>query len=264
MGRRRKMVYKVKGTEKIARLFEGWQETLIWSCIQNVMGSLYVDSTEKPGSAMAVSGDFCFFAGKPNEELIRYWFKCYQGEHPWGVIMVPQNEEWGKLIETCYGERAKKVTRYAIKKEPDVFDQEKLQDAVNALPAGYILKMIDENLFWSCREIPWCKDWVSQYDNYEMYRKYGLGVVVLKDGEPVSGASSYTSFLGGIEIEIDTREDHRRKGLAYACAAKLILECLARGWYPSWDAQNPWSVALAEKLGYHFDHEYTAYEVFVM
>ena len=65
----------------------------------------------------------------------------------------------------------------------------------------------------------------------------------------------------GIEIEIDTREDHRRKGLAYACGAKLILECLKRGLYPSWDAQNKWSVALAEKLGYHFDHEYTAYEI---
>lgn len=94
-----------------------------------------------------------------------------------------------------------------------------------------------------------------------MYQKYGLGVVALKDGEPVSGASSYTSYNGGIEIEIDTREDHRRRGLAFACGAKLILECLARGWYPSWDAQNKWSAALAEKLGYHFDGEYTAYEV---
>lgn len=256
------MVYKVKGTEKIASLFEGWQETLIWSCIQNMMGSLYADSPDTPDSAMAVSGDFCFFAGKPNEELVRHWFNRYaQPEVSWGVIMVPENEEWGELIETCYGERAKKVTRYAIKKEPGVFDREKLQDAVDALPAGYILKMMDENLFRRCREIPWCKDWVLQYDDYGMYRKYGLGAVVLKDGEPVSGASSYISFLGGIEIEIDTREDHRRKGLAYACAAKLILECLERGWYPSWDAQNKWSVALAEKLGYHFDHEYTAYEV---
>ena len=43
----------------------------------------------------------------------------------------------------------------------------------------------------------------------------------------------------------------------------LILECLERGWYPSWDAQNKESVALAEKLGYHFDYEYVAYEVYL-
>ena len=80
-----------------------------------------------------------------------------------------------------------------------------------------------------------------------------------KDGEIVSGASSYSSYVRGIEIEIDTREDYRRRGLAYICGAKLVLECLGRGWYPSWDAQNQWSVALAEKLGYHFDHEYVTY-----
>lgn len=104
-------------------------------------------------------------------------------------------------------------------------------------------------------------DLVSQFDDYELYRKHGLGVVVEKDGEPVSGASSYSGYMGGIEIEIDTREDYRRRGLATVCGAKLILECLDRGWYPSWDAQNKWSVGLAEKLGYHFDREYEVFEI---
>ena len=60
---------------------------------------------------------------------------------------------------------------------------------------------------------------------------------------------------------MDTREDHRRKGLALCCAAQLILSCLEKGKYPSWDAANRASVALAEKLGYHFDREYPALEV---
>ena len=51
-------------------------------------------------------------------------------------------------------------------------------------------------------------------------------------------ASSYTVYRGGIEIEIDTHPDHRRRGLARACGAALMLECLKRGLY-SWDAQNP-------------------------
>lgn len=286
------MVFELKETEKAAWIFQEWQETMIWSCLQKVMGKIYTDSLEKPMSAMALLGDFCFFAGKPDVELVQYWKRRYgqdmsaghtvqeaseQARHteqtcripqetsltdpPWGVIMVPQNGEWGALIEDCYGERAKKITRYAIKKEPDVFDKKKLQVAAGALLPGYTMRMMDEALFLRCRQIPWCRDWVSQYADYGMYREYGLGAVVLKDGEPVSGASSYTSYRGGIEIEIDTREDHRRKGLAYACGARLILECLERGWYPSWDAQNKWSVSLAEKLGYHFEGEYTAYEV---
>lgn len=249
------MIFEMIQTEKAAPLFEGWQETLIWSCLHKVMGKIYTDSLENPISAMAVLGDFCFLAGKANRELVLY----ETGQK--FVIMVPEHKEWEDLIEDCHGERAKKVIRYAIKKEPDVFDRERLKAAVDALPEGYTLKMMNESLFWRCRGISWCRDWVSQYDDYAMYQKYGLGAVILKDGEPVAGASSYSGYPGGIEIEIDTREDYRRKGLAYICGAKLILECLDRGWYPSWDAQNRWSQALAEKLGYHFDCEYTAYEI---
>ena len=111
------------------------------------------------------------------------------------------------------------------------------------------------------RNSGWARDLVSQFKDYETYERLGLGVVVYKDQELVAGASSYSRYREGIEIEIDTREDHRRKGLAYGCGARLILECLKRGLYPSWDAQNLWSAALARKLGYHFSHAYTAYEI---
>lgn len=252
------MICEIIHTEKVASLLEGWEETLLYSCLQGVMGKLYADSEEKPEAVMAILGDFCFFAGRPMEELVLYkpaW--CEQDF----MIMVPQNEEWAGLIEKCYGEKAKKTVRYAIKKEKDVFDTDKLRAIVSGLPQEYTLQLIDEELFARCREIDWCRDWVSQYPDYALFEKHGLGVVILKDGEPVSGASSYSGFIGGIEIEIDTREDYRRKGLASVCGARLILECCKRGWYPSWDAQNKGSVALAEKLGYHFDHEYNVYEI---
>lgn len=309
------MVYELKDTEKAALLFEGWQETMIWSCLRRVMGKIYTDSLEQPSSAMAFLADFCFFAGKPDAELVRYWSgmggldavsvnaagsrkpeEALEGMHgkmeeapeevhrkpeeapdemrcdarigsperfpSREIIMVPRNRAWGELIEKCYKDKAKKSVRYAIKKEPDIFDREKLQAAVSSLPDGYTLKMIDETLYMQCLQDPWCWDWVGNFTDYAMYQRFGLGAAIFKDGELVSGASSYTGYGEGIEIQIDTREAYRRKGLAYICGAKLILECLDRGWYPSWDAQNLWSAALAEKLGYHFDREYTAYEVY--
>ncbi len=250
------MVYEMTEPGAAASLFEGWQETLIWSCLQGVMGRIYADSRQMPVSAAALLGDFCFFAGEPDRRLL----SC----GPAGAgfrIMVPQNEEWAALMEDCFGERARRVVRYALKKEPEVFCTEDLLRAAEALPRGYCLKMMDEELFAYCGSLDWCRDWVSQYKDYAMYRKFGLGAVILRDGEPVSGASSYSGYLGGIEIEIDTREDCRRRGLAHVCGARLILECLKRGWYPGWDAQNKGSLALAQKLGYHFSHEYAAYEV---
>ena len=252
------MVFETTNNSYIEALFEDWQETLIWSCLQGVMGHLYVTDREHPDCAMALIGDFCFFAGEPNRELVAFKPEGCQQNF---LIMVPQNDEWADLIEEVYGVRARKVERYAIMKEPDVFDRGHLQRIVDGKAMEYELQMIDEPLFWKCKEIPWCRDWVSQYDTYKFYQQRGLGVVLLHDGEVVSGASSYSSYIDGIEIEIDTREDYRSQGLASVCGAKLILERLDRGWYPSWDAQNLVSVALAEKLGYHFDHAYVAYEI---
>lgn len=65
----------------------------------------------------------------------------------------------------------------------------------------------------------------------------------------------------GIEIEIATRLKYRCKELAAICASKLIIECIKRGLYPSWDAANIETVSLSEKLGYHFDKEYIAYKI---
>ncbi|MDE7312093.1 MAG: GNAT family N-acetyltransferase [Eubacterium sp.] len=250
------MIFALSETRKAMPLFDGWQETMVWSCLQGVMGKIYVNHTKEPVSAMAVLGDFCFLAGEPDPELVL----SHSNDQAF-CIMVPKDSAWAGCIEACYQKRAKKVVRYAVKKEPDVFDTKLLQRIVDRLPGEYSLRMIDQALFRRFHKIGWCSDWVAQYEDYEKYQAYGMGAVILKDGEPVSGASSYSGYLGGIEVEIDTREDFRRKGLASVCGAKLILECLKRGWYPSWDAQNLWSLALAEKLGYHFDKEYTAYEV---
>ena len=252
------MIYELHQPEIANLLFAGWDESLIWSCLQNVMGKIYANSEENPKSALAVLGDFCYFAGEPNKELIMYERLFLEKDF---MIMVPGSESWAALIEKCYKEKSKRVTRYAIKKEKDIFDREKLQEAVKHVPEGYTLQMIDEKLFDYCMKTDWCRDFVAQYPDYSMFQKHGLGAVILKGGELVSGASSYSGYLNGIEIEVDTKEQYRRKGLAYICSAKLILECLNRDWYPSWDAQNKWSVALAEKLGYHFSHEYPAYEV---
>lgn len=240
----------------IKEMFNHWNETLIWSCLQGIMGEIHTNSAED--AAMAILGDFAFYAGNPSKELIRFKPESRKQDF---IIMVPQNDAWAELIEKCYGDKAKKVTRYAFKKEKDIFDAVKLEQAVSALPDGCELKMLEESEYEMCRNNEWANDLVSQYKDYDTYQELGLGVVVLKDGELAAGASSYGTYSGGIEIEIDTREDQRRKGLAYACGAKLILECLKRGLYPSWDAQNTWSAALAEKLGYHFSHEYTAYEI---
>lgn len=253
------MVYELSKGENAENIFSGWNETIIWSCLQGVMGHIYADHIENPSSAMAILGDFCFFGGKPSEELVAFKPALCRQDF---IIAVGQNDAWAQMIEKYYGARAKKVLRYAMKKEQDIFDINKLKRIVSQLPSEYTINLMDEGDYFDCKKEAWCRDLVSQFADWESYQSLGLGVVIRKDGVIVSGASSYSAYLGGIEIEIDTREEYRRKGLASICGAMLILECLGRVLYPSWDAQNLWSVALAEKLGYHLDYQYDAYEIY--
>ncbi len=252
------MITRLEETHRAAHLFGDWQETIIWSCLQKVMGAIYADDMENPQSAMALLGDFCFFAGRPDKELVLYKPDICNSDF---IIMVPQNKNWADLIVKSYGDKAKAVTRYAIKKEKNIFDRQLLQAAAASLNPEYDMQLIDKKCFELCKANEWSRDLVSQFRDYEMYSRLGIGVVIFMDGKLVSGASAYARYREGIEIEIDTKEEYRRRGLAYACGARLILECLDRGLYPSWDAQNRGSVALAEKLGYHFEQEYAAYEI---
>ena len=251
-------IYEVKNKKSIESLFEGWQETLIWSCLQDCMGRAFTDNLKEPESAQIIIGDFCFFAGAPKEELVKYKPEDFKSNF---IIMVPKDEQWSLIIENVYREKSVRRNRYAIKKEKDIFDEEKLQKIVCGLNKSYELKMVDKTLYEQIQTLEWARDLCSQFYDFDDYKIRGLGCVVLKEGVIVSGASSYTVYKEGIEIEIDTRKDERRRGLALACGAKLILECLKRNLYPSWDAQNRGSAMLAEKLGYHFDKEYPVYEI---
>ena len=249
-------------------LFRGWEETMITSCLQGLMGRILVADGETandeaadgetPRSACACLGCFSFYAGEPCRELLMRPELQGQQAESFGVL-VPQTEAWATLIEeTVPG--CRRVVRYAMKKDTR-FDAAKLWTLRNRLPAGYELRPLDGQLYDRCLEHPSTADFVSAFSDKEQYLRYGRGMVIVKDGAIVSGASSFSRYREGIEIEVDTVEPERRKHLATAACAALILRCLDEGLYPSWDAQNLNSVALAQSLGYELDHEYTAYEV---
>lgn len=231
-------------------LFDGWEETMVWTCLQGHMGQVVTEGGPQPVSALCAVGDFCFLAGLPSRTL------AARADRP---ILVPRTADWEPVIRAVWGTRAAPFLRYAIRKEPDVFDRGWLTDCAAALPAGVVLSPIRAGHVPLLMSQPWSRDLCGNFQDGADFARRGLGVLALRDGIPVAGASSYTVYDGGIEIEIDTRPDVRRLGLALACGARLILDCLDRDLYPSWDAHDLRSVALAEKLGYHLDRPYQAF-----
>ena len=45
--------------KRTINLFDSWEETIIWSCLQGIMGEVYTNDEED--AAMAILGDFAFF-----------------------------------------------------------------------------------------------------------------------------------------------------------------------------------------------------------
>lgn len=69
----------------IEELFGQWDETIIWSCLQGVMGEIYTNSPEDD-ARMAILGDFVFYAGNPSEKLLRFKPESCNQDF---IIMVP-------------------------------------------------------------------------------------------------------------------------------------------------------------------------------
>ncbi|HFI5255882.1 TPA: GNAT family N-acetyltransferase [Streptococcus agalactiae] len=246
----------VKNLEIVESIFGDWDEIIIWSCVQGIMGEVFVDSLDQPKSSLAKLGrksSFGFLAGQPTLFLL----EVCSGED---IILVPQHKGWSDLIESTYGQNAHSFKRYATKKDT-LFERSRLEKFVTQLPNGFELRVIDEKVYNSCLEKEWSQDLVANYATYQYYKKQGIGYVIYYQGNIIAGASSYSTYKNGIEIEVDTHPDFRRRGLATIVAAQLILTCLDKGIYPSWDAHTRTSLNLSEKLGYEFSHEYIAYEI---
>ncbi len=89
----------------------------------------------------------------------------------------------------------------------------------------------------------------------------GFGFVAIIDGNIAGGVGCYTMYLNGIEVEIDTRREYRRRGIATRLAQRMILECGRRGLECHWDAMNSESAALATKLGFSPADTYPAIQL---
>lgn len=88
------MIQELTRPQNATAVFEGWEDTIVLSCLSGMMGHIYGDDLVNPCAALAVLGDFCFFTGRPSPELIDF----AAGLFCRGGILVPQNEGWSALI----------------------------------------------------------------------------------------------------------------------------------------------------------------------
>ena len=100
---------------------------------------------------------------------------------------------------------------------------------------------------------------LAQFDSSEDFIRRGIGYYVDDGGRLAGTAFSSLVCSKGIEVSIFVSVEQRRKGLASSLGAYLLMWCLESGIEPHWDAANPESCRLAEKLGYERSGTYRAH-----
>ena len=107
---------------------------MVWACLQGRMGAVLANDTLS--SAAAVLGDFAFFAGAPDRELL---------DAVSVPLLVPQNDAWAAVIAAYFGRAVQPIIRYATRKDT-VFDRKRLETFARSLPNSYTIRKIDRNL----------------------------------------------------------------------------------------------------------------------
>jgi GNAT superfamily N-acetyltransferase len=144
--------------------------------------------------------------------------------------------------------------------QAEQFDIDKLRRFCQALPSGFVLRQVRrEEVTQFAMDLD--PALVYNFRSHEEFITRGVGLGILHQGTFVCGASSAAVGGGKVEIELQTHRQFRRRGLARAVAAALILYCLEHGIEPCWDAANEPSAALARQLGFHSTGKYEAYRL---
>ncbi len=186
---------------------------------------------------------FIYLDGEPEEESIVRVNLSFRNRP-----LVGLTKAWEKQIRAQYPDAA--IYRRTMMKPSCRFS---IPESIEILE-GYRLAGMDETAF---EQHPFSHG--VNYPSWAAFQAEGSGAVVYDGGEIVAAASSFLSLGKEVEMDISTKEAHRGKGLATACVARVLQECMERGIIVHWDAQNDVSRHMAEKFGFEAETEYSVY-----
>ena len=187
---------------------------------------VYLDGVPESESVARVSSQF---RNRPLVCLTKAWEERIRAQHPGAAV-------YRRTM-------MKPASRFTIPENVEI-------------PEGCRLAGMDEAAF----ELHPFSQAIS-YPSWAAFQAEGAGAVVYHGGEIAAAASSFLSLNGEIELDVSTRKSHRGKKLASACVARMLRDCMERGFMVHWDAQNDISRHLAEKFGFETETEYSVYWV---
>ncbi len=238
--------------QDLSKLFNGFDWTFIPEAIQEgSLGKVLIDDLKDSKSGILTIPEFKinFFGGNPKSPSIQNFIENI----PFLTMFMFDSEGWPEVLREIHPEKWIVIPRFGF--NPKQLNTDDLRQLQGNLSDEFRIEKIDLNLAKQIIEMAKNKDKLTQehlfgYSSAEDFMERGLGYCVFEGDKLVSIAAAGASCKKGIEIQVDTRKEYRRRGLATAVAASLIIECLQQDITPNWDAATEESAVLAKKLGY--------------
>jgi GNAT superfamily N-acetyltransferase len=221
--------------------------------IEGQIGRAYVDNFEQPGAYCISVGPFWYFAGESHSmggQALMKNFPAYN-------LLMPSPAPWLEVAQEIFGERLKSFPRYSFSAEN--LSPEQLVGIFESSKHRQNIVPIDANLAERLAALPESYFELSDFDSAQDFAERGFGFAALADDKIMGIAYSSLVYSAGMEVSLYVEEPYRQQGVATALASRLLLESLQNSLRPNWDAANPESCKLAQKLGYAFTESYAAY-----
>jgi RimJ/RimL family protein N-acetyltransferase len=211
--------------------------------IEGQMGRALADDGERPTAFKIEVGPFFYCAGDARgaggQALIA-------STVPYTLFM-PSAPGWIETAKQTFGERLIGFERYSFSAER--VSAEQLQRLCRESVLNDDVRRMDEAFAARC----WGQDHLvdlSAYESAADFVERGIGFYIERHGSIAGVAYASLVCSRGIEVSIFVAEEQRRQGIATLLASRLLLWCDEHHAEANWDAANPESCRLAEKLGY--------------
>ena len=227
---------------------------LIDSVLEGSFGSAWADSLSEPTVARLDSGAFTLLGGDPGAAAARTLLAVAPISY-----VTPESHGWRQILQKAFG-----PTISALRFTPfswESLDEAYLADLSQQLPAGFAVKRVDAALAERLPADMGNVYFLECFHSVEDFLERGAGFCAIHGGKIVSAASSAAASRYGIDIDIATVAEYRKRGLGMAVGARLVLHCLQNGLEPHWLAANADSERLAARLGYRLEKPYETFEI---
>ncbi|RYH23404.1 MAG: GNAT family N-acetyltransferase [Alcaligenaceae bacterium] len=193
----------------------------------------------------------------PNVTVLNHGFARILADRTNDFILYPSHESWLPCLDLAKSSSTQRSRRVAFQLDRKSFEalrsEQQLPPGIRVAPMdAAMMRKVEATVY------PWIGGtWKSPAD----FEKRGVGVCASTEDEVASLCYSVFVSHGSYAIDIVTVEKFKRLGLARAVASAFIVECVCRGFHPTWDCyeSNFASMRLADALGFKPAREFFVY-----